>query len=172
MIEMTFISKFRIIAVIVAVISAIFITSLNTFAYDLEKRVKKFTLKNGLKVLIVERHLSPTVSFYIRYKVGAADEADGRTGTAHFLEHMLFKGTKTIGTTSYSKERRILEERNDAINALDLEKIKGNRGDKKKIEQLEERLQRLQQETKKYIVENEIDRLYTENGGIDLNASS
>ncbi len=157
---------------IVAVISLFFTASLNAFAYDLEKKVKKFTLKNGLKVLIVERHLSPTASFYIRYKVGAADEADSHTGTAHLLEHMLFKGTKTIGTTSYSKERRILAERDDAINALDLEKIKGDRGDKKKIDRLEEQLRLLQKEAKKYIVENEIDRLYTENGGIELNAST
>ncbi|NQU03590.1 MAG: insulinase family protein, partial [Syntrophaceae bacterium] len=172
MIEMTFTIKFRRIAVIVAAISLFLTFSLNAFAYDLEERVKKFTLKNGLKVLIVERSLSPTVSFYIRYKVGAADEADGRTGTAHFLEHMLFKGTKTIGTTNYLTESKILAERDDTINALDIEKIKGDRGDKEKIDLLEKRLQRLQKEAKKYAVENEIDRLYTENGGIGLNAST
>ena len=172
MIEMTFTIKFRRIAVIVAAISLFLTFSLNAFAYDLEERVKKFTLKNGLKVLIVERSLSPTVSFYIRYKVGAADEADGRTGTAHFLEHMLFKGTKTIGTTNYLTESKILAERDDTINALDIEKIKGDRGDKKKIDQLEKKLRRLQKEAKKYAVENEIDRLYTENGGIELNAST
>jgi predicted Zn-dependent peptidase len=71
------------------------------FSYDLEKKVISYTLGNGLKVLMVERHLSPTVSFYIRHRVGAVDEADGRTGTAHLLEHMLFKGTQTIGTKNF-----------------------------------------------------------------------
>ena len=47
---------------------------------------------------MVERHLSPTVSLYIRHRAGAVDERDGKTGTAHLLEHMLFKGTRTIGT--------------------------------------------------------------------------
>ena len=42
--------------------------------YDLEKRVKKVTLKNGMRVLLMERHLSPTVSLYIRYRAGAVDE--------------------------------------------------------------------------------------------------
>jgi predicted Zn-dependent peptidase len=71
------------------------------FSYELGNRVLSYTLKNGLKILMVERHLSPTVSFYIRHRVGAVDEIDGRTGTAHLLEHMLFKGTRTIGTKNY-----------------------------------------------------------------------
>jgi predicted Zn-dependent peptidase len=146
--------------------------SLNVFAYDLEKQVKKFTLANGLKILIVERHLSPTVSLYIRYKVGAVDEADGQTGTAHFLEHMLFKGTKTIGTKDYLKEKKLLAERDDTINALDHEKMMSDRGDKKKIAQLQDRLESIRKKAKTCIVENEIDRLYKENGGTDLNAST
>ncbi len=85
---------------------------------------------------------------------------------------MLFKGTKTIGTKNYLEERRILAEKDDAINALDLEKIKGDRGDEKVIDQLEKKLRLLQKEAKKYVIENEIDRLYTENGGIELNAST
>ncbi|MBN2569452.1 MAG: insulinase family protein [Deltaproteobacteria bacterium] len=162
----------RIYAFLTAAISFFFMFSFHSFAYDLEKKVQKFTLENGLKVLIVERRLSPTASLYIRYKVGAVDEADGRTGTAHFLEHMLFKGTKTIGTKNYRKERRILEKRDETINALDLEKMKGEQGNQEKIEQLEEKLKIIQNAAKKCVVENEIDRLYTENGGVDLNAST
>jgi len=72
-------------------------------AYDLKNRVKEFKLKNGLKVLIVERHASPTVSLYISHEAGAVDEEDGHTGTAHILEHMMFKGTETIGTKDFQK---------------------------------------------------------------------
>jgi predicted Zn-dependent peptidase len=53
----------------------------------LEGRVKEFTLKNGMKVLLLERHQSPTLSLYIRFRVGAVDENLGMTGTAHLLEH-------------------------------------------------------------------------------------
>ena len=66
-------------------------------AYNLEDRVQRVTLENGLRVLMVERHTSPTVSFYIRHLVGAVDDGEGKTGAAHLLEHMLFKGTATIG---------------------------------------------------------------------------
>jgi predicted Zn-dependent peptidase len=57
---------------------------------------------------MVERHLSPTVSSYVRHRAGAVDERDGKTGTAHLLEHMLFKGTRTIGTRNYRLEKKSL----------------------------------------------------------------
>lgn len=63
---------------------------------NLENRVIEHTLKNGLKILMMERHQSPTVAAYIRFKVGAVDEVAG-TGTAHMLEHMLFKGCSAYG---------------------------------------------------------------------------
>ena len=72
-------------------------------ATDLEKQVNKFVLKNGLTVLIMERHISPTVACYIRHRVGAVDEKQGETGLAHFLEHMMFKGTTTIGAKNYQE---------------------------------------------------------------------
>ncbi len=56
---------------------------------------------------MLERHLSPTVSLYIRHRIGAADETDGEYGAAHFCEHMMFKGTTTIGTRNYSLEKII-----------------------------------------------------------------
>ena len=60
-------------------------------AFNLDDKVIKHTLANGLTVLVLERPLSPTISMQIRHRVGAVDEAPGKTGLAHFLEHMLFK---------------------------------------------------------------------------------
>jgi zinc protease len=51
------------------------------------------TLENGLRVLLLEDHRSPIVSFQVWYKVGSRNEARGATGIAHFLEHLMFKGT-------------------------------------------------------------------------------
>ncbi|EKD21922.1 MAG: M16 family peptidase, partial [uncultured bacterium] len=99
------------------------------FSSDLGKRVHTSTLKNGLRLLMVERRLSPTVSIYIRYRTGAADEAAGKTGTAHLLEHMLFKGTKTIGTRNFRKEEKILGRIEAVGTALDREKMKGKAAD-------------------------------------------
>jgi len=142
------------------------------FSYDLEKKVISYTLGNGLKVLMVERHLSPTVSFYIRHRVGAVDEADGRTGTAHLLEHMLFKGTQTIGTKNFREEEKILKNIARAGGDLDLEKMKGKGADTIRIESLTKELEALQKEHKQYFIENEIDRLYMENGANDINAAT
>src|SRR5437870_13166987 len=55
------------------------------------------TLDNGLRVLLLEDHRSPIVSFQVWYRVGSRNEARGATGIAHFLEHMMFKGTPTAG---------------------------------------------------------------------------
>jgi predicted Zn-dependent peptidase len=141
-------------------------------SFDLEKSVRKLTLNNGLKVLMVERHSSPTVSFYIRHKVGAVEEKNGRTGTAHILEHMMFKGTKTLGTRNFKEEKKMLDDIASMGNALDMERAKGETADKKKIEELDRQLKILQKRVKKYILENEIGRLYIENGGVKLNAST
>jgi zinc protease len=56
--------------------------------------VSRFTLDNGLEVLVIEDHRAPVVTHMIWYKVGAADEQPGTSGIAHFLEHLMFKGTK------------------------------------------------------------------------------
>ncbi|MBN2515026.1 MAG: insulinase family protein [Deltaproteobacteria bacterium] len=160
-----------VIKCLVIIISCTTLASI-AYAYDLEKTVQKFTLHNGLTVLILERHVSPTVSCYIRYRVGAVDEDSKHTGTAHFLEHMLFKGTKTIGTNNFAEETKILKKLHAVINSLDTEMKKGERGNKRKIEELNHQRKSLEHESRKFIVENEIDRLYTENGGAAMNAST
>src|SRR5512136_2868502 len=75
----------------------------------LGEKVIEHTLKNGMKLLMVERHTSPTVSAWIRFRVGSADERSDERGIAHLLEHMLFKGTTTLGTKDYAAEKPLLD---------------------------------------------------------------
>lgn len=144
----------------------------SAFSYDLEKHVKKYTLANGLRVLIVQRGFSPTVSLYIRHKAGAVDENSGKTGTAHFLEHMLFKGTKTIGTKNIAKEKMILNKIAKTGEALDRELMKGKEADDSRIRSLRTKLEKFEKKHEAIIISNQIDRLYTENGADSLNAST
>lgn len=65
--------------------------------------VQEFVLDNGLKVLLLEDHKSPAVTFQVWYRVGARNEKDGKSGLSHFLEHMLFKGTHKIGPEEYAR---------------------------------------------------------------------
>lgn len=64
---------------------------------------KSFTLDNGLQVIVVPNHLSPAVNQMVWYKVGSADETPGKLGLAHYLEHLMFRGTSTIGPGEFSK---------------------------------------------------------------------
>ena len=94
------------IARFVFALAAVFLISGHSYGFDLEKKVVKTKLKNGLTVLMLERHLSPTVSLYIRHRIGAADETDGETAPPIFCEHMMFKGTTTIGTKNYTARKK------------------------------------------------------------------
>ncbi|OHC79188.1 MAG: zinc protease, partial [Rhodospirillales bacterium RIFCSPLOWO2_01_FULL_65_14] len=62
-----------------------------------------FTLKNGMQVVVIENHRAPVVTQMVWYKVGSADEGPGDSGIAHFLEHLMFKGTKKRTPGEYSR---------------------------------------------------------------------
>ena len=67
-----------------------------------EVPVTTFTLDNGLNVVVIEDHRAPVVVQMIWYRVGAADEPPGHSGIAHFLEHLMFKGTEKIAPNAFS----------------------------------------------------------------------
>ncbi|MCW9035048.1 MAG: insulinase family protein [Rhodospirillales bacterium] len=62
-----------------------------------------FTLKNGMQVVVVSNHRAPIVSHMVWYKVGSADELEGKSGLAHFFEHLMFKGTPSYPDGEFSK---------------------------------------------------------------------
>ncbi len=64
---------------------------------------KTFTLKNGLTVVVIENHRMPVVRQVLLYRVGAADDPPGKSGLAHYLEHLMFKGTRTTKPNEFSK---------------------------------------------------------------------
>ena len=64
--------------------------------------VTTFTLDNGLDVLVIEDHRAPAVTQMVWYRVGSADETRGHSGIAHFLEHLMFKGTDEVGPGEFS----------------------------------------------------------------------
>jgi zinc protease len=77
----------------------IFLIPINATAGD----VKETILPNGLKVLTLENHKAPVVTFQVWYKVGSRNDPVGKTGISHLLEHMMFKGTKKYGPQEFSK---------------------------------------------------------------------
>ena len=152
------------------VVLAISISAATCFAQGLAERVHEHTLKNGMKLLMVPRHTSPTVAAWIRFKVGSVDERSDERGLAHLLEHMLFKGTKTLGTRDYAAEKPLLDKIEQTAQRLMAEQIKREQADPKVTEQLSAELARLEKEAEKYVVKEEFADLYSRNGGSGYNA--
>ena len=81
--------------------------------------VTHFTLSNGLEVVVVPDHRAPVVTHMIWYKVGAADETPGKSGLAHFLEHLMFKGTKQNPGDHFSQEVAAIGGQENAFTSSD-----------------------------------------------------
>ncbi|GLI39868.1 insulinase family protein [Geobacter hydrogenophilus] len=140
------------------------------FGTGLEERVREHTLKNGMKLLMVERHTSPTVAAWIRFRVGSVDERSDERGIAHLLEHMLFKGTKTLGTKNYAAEKPLLDKIEETALPLVAEKAKGDKADQAKVAELQKKLNELEAEAAKYVIKEEFAEIYARNGGTGYNA--
>ncbi|MEC8580115.1 MAG: pitrilysin family protein [Pseudomonadota bacterium] len=77
--------------------------ALPAHAQTIDDYVTTFTLDNGMDVVVIEDHRAPVVTNMVWYKAGSADEPPGSSGVAHFLEHLLFKGTETLAPGEFSK---------------------------------------------------------------------
>jgi predicted Zn-dependent peptidase len=135
-----------------------------------EKRMTEFTLDNGLKFLVLERHEAPVVSFHIYADVGAVDEVKGITGLAHLFEHMAFKGSKTIGTKDYEAEAKVMAKIDELFLAIKAERRKGDQADEERLKELQKQLEEAREEAQEYLVHDEFEEAYVREGGAGFNA--
>ena len=136
----------------------------------LEDQVTEFTLDNGLRFIVVERHDAPVFTYFAQVKVGGVNEPMGRTGLAHMFEHMAFKGTDELGTENYGKEKKALEKVDEAYEAL-IAARQGN-APEEEIAALEEAFTAAQDEAREFVVTNEFGSIIEKAGGTGLNAST
>ena len=141
-------------------------------------------LSNGMHLLLVERHDEPAVAGGWVAHVGSSNERPGMTGIAHLFEHMMFKGTPTIGTKDYNKDIAIISGQERIRDEMRQEERKmraryrhGDIDDLLKPENKTEHYKELEQEFNKLIaqqrdilVKNEFDRIYSGQGGSQMNA--
>lgn len=131
--------------------------------------VREITLGNGMRFLVLPRPGAPTVSFVAQYGVGGANEHIGTTGIAHLLEHLLFKGTTSIGTRDPAGEAAWLR-RIDAAHDSLLATRARDRVDTAAVRALEGRIRALEDSARALVVPNEFDRILSRNGAQGLNA--
>jgi len=126
-------------------------------------RVVQFTLPNGLTVWLSEAHDRAEVFGAVVVRAGSKDDPSDDTGMAHYLEHMLFKGTTDLGTTDFGVEAPLLEE----MTALYEQLRNADEAERRKIH---ERIDAISQRAGQFAIPNELDRLLAEYGGVNVNA--
>lgn len=142
-----------------------FLILLLAFSGTEDIKITRKKLDNGLRVLFIEDHTLPVFAGIVQFDVGSAYERPGITGTSHLLEHMLFKGSKRMGTTNFKKEKPVLEE----LHKLHRKLKNANREERKKINQ---KIKELEKKQDRYVISAEIWRIFSREGGTWMNAST
>lgn len=133
------------------------------------EEVTEFTLDNGMKFIVLKKDEAPVVSMMLYANVGASNEEDGKTGVAHYLEHLAFKGTTRIGTTNYPAEK-VAFEKLDAV--FDDMMAAEEAGDDAQMAALTEEFKALQAEAASYVEQNKFGQIIEQSGGTGLNATT
>ncbi|MBK7141511.1 MAG: insulinase family protein [bacterium] len=145
------------------------------FSFDfstVEKTVTEHTLKNGLKILVMERHDAPVVSFATWVNAGSADDPKGYTGLAHMFEHMAFKGTTTLGTKDYKAEAKAIALEDSLFMLLRAERNKGRLTDTVLVAKLQKDYEAAREASYAYVNSNEFGNIVEREGGVGMNAGT
>jgi len=146
--------------------------------------VQELTLPNGMKWLLFENHDSPTVAAGWTARVGSANERPGITGISHFFEHMMFKGTRVIGTKDAEADLKLIEEQEkirdqmraelavmrERLRRGEIDDLQKPEAKTPRYQELERRFDELVQKQRETIIKDQMDQIYTKNGGEFMNA--
>ena len=126
--------------------------------------VRIYTLKNGLKVYLAQNFDAPKIQTYIPVKTGSNNDPSDNTGLAHYLEHMMFKGTSKLGSSNWEKEKPLLDEISDLYEQHKAET------DPEKKEIIYKKIDEVSQEASKFAIANEYDKAISSLGANGTNA--
>jgi predicted Zn-dependent peptidase len=138
-------------------------------AYDLNIDVQHFQLKNGMQFLVVERPATPQVAVRLAIRAGSALEDTGKTGIAHLLEHMMFKGTKNFGSLDYKKDEQLQDRIEAAYQVVLAEQNKRN-PDQGLIAKKKAEMNKLRLEVQKIYIPQAFSSQLGKNGAVGINA--
>jgi predicted Zn-dependent peptidase len=137
---------------------------------QLKENIYAYTLSNGLRVIMVVRDFAPVIDFNLTFDVGGVDEPEGLGGIAHMVEHMAFKGTRSIGSYDIRAEEKALEALELAASALKVARDAGATGEA--LAAFEEDFAAAKAAAQALASPNALDALFTDNGAQSLNAST
>jgi len=135
-----------------------------------ENRVTVRTLPNGLTVIMLRRPEAPVFSFFTMVDTGSSQDPLSKTGLAHMMEHMAFKGTPDIGTTNYAEEKVALAKVEQAYAAYEAERIKRMDRDPQKLAQLQKEWQDAIAAADRFVIKNQFGEIVESHGGVGMNA--
>ncbi len=145
------------------------VNSIQPYLEGVIERVTEFNLDNEMKFIVLENHDAPVISFVTYANVGGVDEPNGKTGVAHFLEHLAFKGTKQIGTTNYQAEAKVLNKLDRLFTQIQAAK---QAGDETQLKKLQEKFVATESVANEYVKQNEYGEIVDTAGGVGLNAAT
>jgi len=145
-------------------ITLLLFLSFNLFSQKNPIKVTEFVLENGLTVMLTENHNTPQIFGMVGIKSGAKNDPKDATGIAHYLEHMLFKGTETMGTLDFEKEKPFLDEITRLYDEL------GKTTDEAKRLSIQKQINDEAKKAGEFAVPNDMDQLLTKMGGTKVNA--
>lgn len=129
-----------------------------------ENGVRIYTLKNGLKVFLAQNSDAPRIQTYIPVRTGSNNDPSDNTGLAHYLEHMMFKGTSKLGTQNWEKESELLDQISDLYEQHKAE------NDPEKKKEIYHKIDKVSQEASQYAIANEYDKAISSLGASGTNA--
>ena len=133
--------------------------------------VREHTLANGMRLLILPRPGAPTVSAVVQFNVGGVNEVLGRTGIAHLLEHLLFKGSSRLGTLDAVGEQALFRQMDLHTDSVLVERAAVS-PDSARIERLTAEIAALEDSARALVVPNEFERTLSRVGARGLNATT
>jgi predicted Zn-dependent peptidase len=143
-------------------------TDTQGYTYEIVKNdntgLRLYTLKNGLKVYLAQNTDEPRIQTYIPVKTGSNNDPSDNTGLAHYLEHMVFKGTSKIGTQNWEVEKKLIAQISDLYEQHKAET------DPEKKKAIYKQIDEVSQEASKYSIANEYDKLISSLGAKGTNA--
>lgn len=144
-------------------------TDIQPYIDGVMDRITEFELDNGMTFIVMERHQAPVISFMTYVNVGGAEEEMGKTGAAHFLEHLAFKGTKLIGTTNFQAEQPLLDQLDRLFSQIQEAQKTGNT---EAATRLQQEFDQISAEADKLVKQNEFGQIVQQAGGVGLNATT